>query len=210
LRVEKLAYLIKQRMPLAFQMIAFVARGVVTLRFGRQLHRVVSQAKIEGHVHGEAAVIRPLEVADLEALHKFLAAQPEANLNYFRPHEFDRAALLPVLASHAFLSYGLFVGDRMVAYALLKVAPTGSAFIGVVVEPERKRLGLGQSMIRYLYWQASLARLRTRCTISRHNQASLRCVEAVTRFRVVAELPNDYLLIELPPGTPLPPVLEVD
>ena len=46
---------------------------------------------------------------------------------------FVGSALRTVLGSAAFLNYGLFVGDRLAAYALLKIAPTGSAFIGRLV-----------------------------------------------------------------------------
>ena len=161
-------------------------------------------------MHGQTAVMRPLTVDDLDALHVFLEAQPEDHLRYFHPHRFDRASLRRVLRSQAFLNYGLFLDDRLSAYALLKVAPTGSAFIGRLVAPEYAGLGLGRFIARFLYWQASLAGLRARSTISRHNPASLRSHEAVARFKVVAELPNDYLLIEFPPGTPEPPVLEAN
>ena len=47
--------------------------------------------------------------------------------------------------------------------------------------------------------QASLAGLRARSTSSRHNPASLKSHRAVAAYRVVAELPNDYLMIEFPP-----------
>ncbi len=57
--------------------------------------------------------------------------------------------------------------------------------------------------------QASKAGLRARSTISRDNPASLRSHEAVAKFEIVADLPNDYLLIEFPPGRPETPVLEV-
>ena len=81
---------------------------------------------------------------------------------------------------------------------LLKLAPTGSAFIGLLVGPEHAGKGLGRFLSQYLYWQASLAGLHTRSTISRHNAASLRSHQAVADFAVIDELPNDYLLIVFP------------
>ena len=208
--METLAYMIKQRLPGMFRVIAVLAQWVVGMRFGRRLRRVQAQATIEGYVCGQTAVMRPLTVDDLGTLHDFLETQPEDHLRYFHPHGFDRVALRRVLASQAFLNYGLFVGDRLAAYALLKVAPTGSAFIGLLVHPDFAGQGLGRFIAQFLYWQASLAGLRARSTISRHNPASLRSHEAVARLKVVAELPNDYLLIEFPPGAPEPPVLEAN
>ena len=67
---------------------------------------------------------------------------------------------------------------------LLKLAPTGSAFIGLLVGPAHTGKGLGRFIVEYLYWQASLAGLRSH--------------QAVADFAVIAELPNDYLLIEFP------------
>ncbi|MFN4262988.1 MAG: GNAT family N-acetyltransferase [Thioalkalivibrionaceae bacterium] len=208
--IEFLAYRLKGRFPGAFRWIEAAARGVTVLRYGRRLRRASAEAVVRGTVRGEAAVMRPLGLEDLDALYEFLAAQPEEHLRYFRPHGFDRAALRAVLGSGAFLTYGLFVGDRLAAYALLKVAPTGSAFIGLLVDRAYTGLGLGRFAVGYLYWQASKAGLRARSTISRHNPASLRSHEAVAKFKIVAELPNDYLLIEFPPARPEKPVLAVD
>ena len=205
--MEQLAYQVKQRFPGVFRWIETAARGVTVLRYGRRLRRVQADAVVQGTVCGEVAVMRPLGLDDLDALYGFLAQQTEKHLRYFRPHGFDRAALRAVLRSGASLNYGLFVGDRLAAYALLKVAPTGSAFIGLLVGPDHTGIGLGRFIVGYLYWQASKAGLRARSTISRDNPASLRSHEAVAKYTIVAELPNDYLLIEFPPGRPETPVL---
>jgi GNAT superfamily N-acetyltransferase len=206
--MEKVAYRIKQRSPELFRWIEAAARGVTVLRYGRGIRRARRKAVVEGTVGDEAAVMRPLEHEDVELLHLFLCEQPEERLRYFRPHCFDRISLRRVLNSGAFLNYGLFVGGRLVAYALLKISPMGSAFIGLLVGPDHSGLGLGKFIVAYLYWQASKANLRARSTISRHNPASVRSHEAVSHYDVVAELPNDYLMIEFPPGRPPTPVLE--
>ncbi len=96
------------------------------------------------------------------------------------------------------MTYGLIVEDALAAHGLLKLAPTGSAFISVLVGLAHTGKGLGSFIVEYLYWQASLAGLRTRSTISRHNPASLRPDQAVAEFSVAEELPNDYLMIEFP------------
>lgn len=81
---------------------------------------------------------------------------------------------------------------------LLKLVHTGSAFIGLLVGPARTSKGIGRCIVACLYWQASLAGLRTRSTISRHNPASLKSHQAVSKYRVIVELPNNYLIIEFP------------
>jgi GNAT superfamily N-acetyltransferase len=134
----------------------------------------------------------------IDALQGFIEAMPESHLAYFHPHGFGRAALTAVLRSRSFMIYGLLVEDALAACALLKLVPTGSAFIGLLVGPEHTGKGLGRFIVESLYWQASLAGLCTRSTISRHNPASRRSHQAVADSAVVTELPNDYLMIEFP------------
>jgi GNAT superfamily N-acetyltransferase len=134
---------------------------------------------------------------------------PEEHLQFFRPHGFDAPAVERVLRSRAFMTYGLFVEGQLNAYALLRLSPTGSAFIGLLVAPSLQGRGLGRFLVHYLYWQASVAGFRVRSTISQHNAATIRAHQAVADYRVVAALPNDYLMIEFPPGVPSPPRLEL-
>lgn len=205
--MEKLAYLLKRRFPALFSLLESAARVVVVLRFGRRLSKAEQVATLDGTVDGRPATIRILGSEDVEVLHAFLAAQPPAHVQYFQPHRFDRQGLSKVLGSRAFLNYGLFVERQIVGYALLKISPTGSAFVGLLVHPDFAGLGLGKFIVAYLYWQASLANLRTRSTISRANPASLRSHQAAADFKVIAELPNDYIMIEFPSVLKQPPEL---
>ncbi len=205
--MEKVAYLIKHRFPGVFGLIERLAQFMTILRYGRRISAATNSARVDGHVGGRLAVMRALGQEDLHRLHIFLEALPPEHTQYFRPHGFDLPSLKHVLTSRAFLNFGLFVEDDLVGYALLKVAPTGSAFIGRVLRPDFVGKGLGSFFARFLYWQASLAGLRARSTISRSNTASLRSHQAVADYKIVAELPDDYLLIEFPVGNPAKPVL---
>ncbi len=207
--IERAAYLVKGHLPAVFPAIAYVGRWVTVLRFSRRRAGALSEASIAGGVAGQRAVMRPLDLDDLDALHDFIESMPDSHLAYFHPHGFGRADVRAVLGSRSFMTYGLFVEDALAAYALLKLAPTGSAFIGLLVGPAHTGKGLGRFIVAYLYWQTSLAGLRTRSTISRHNAASLHSHRAVADFTVVAELPNDYLMIEFPRVARDRPVLGV-
>ena len=160
--MEKLAYLIKHRFPGLFRGIDALAQVVTGLRCGRSRTRALAEAHIAGTVDGLTAEIRPLQAADAGALTEFLSAMPEDHLEFFRPHGFDADAIARVVYSRAFMAYGLFVDGSLSAYGLLKLAPTGSAFIGLLVEPRLHGRGLGRFLIHYLYWQASLAGFRAR------------------------------------------------
>ena len=196
--LERLAYLLKYRLPGLFRVVEWLARQLTALRFGQAITMAQEKAQLSGAVTGLRAKMRPLDTQDTRLLHAFLSNLPPDWLEHFRPHSFDRHGLEEVLNSKAFMTYGLFIDGKLAGYALLKVAPTGSAFIGLLVHPDYGRLGLGKFLVEYLYWQAAEAGLRARSTISRDNPASLRSHEAVGDFEVVAELPNDYLMIEFP------------
>lgn len=196
--MEKLAYLFKHRFPRVFRVVARFAEALTVLRFSHKTGRALEMAQVNGVLNGVGAVMRPLTLIDTELLLGFLHSLPVSYLHFFRPHGFDRRSLDEVIRSKAFLNYGLFVDNKIVAYGLLKVSPAGSAFIGLLVHPAYGGLGLGRFIVEYLYWQASLSGLQTRSTISRANPASLRSHQAVADFEVVAELPNDYIMIEFP------------
>lgn len=196
--VEQIAYLVKQRCPRLFRCVEAGAQTLTCLRFGRRTADAQNHASVEGSLNGAPASIRPLYYSDAQALHEFVTTLPNPWLRYFQPHPFDLTGLEKVLKSRAFMNYGVFVGPEMIGYALLKVAPTGSAFIGLLVHPKFGRLGLGKFIVAFLYWQSSLAGLKTRSTINRHNSASLKSHKAVSEYKIVAELPNDYIMIEFP------------
>ena len=196
--MEYLAYLLKQRAPRLFLLMERVACWVVNVQFGSRVTAAASDSLVEGAINGQPAQMRAVYYSDFLEIKSFLDDLPADWLKYFNPHSFEADGLKSVLHTRAFLKYGLFVDKRLQGYALLKLAPTGSAFIGLLVHPDLSGLGLGKFIVEYLYWQASLAGLRTRSTISKSNTASLRSHGAVADYKIIAELPNDYIMIEFP------------
>lgn len=196
--MEYFAYLLKQRLPSLFSFIEKVARVVVKVRYGSRITSAENDSLVEGSINDSTAQMRALRTNDVSDLKRFLDDLPLDWLRYFRPHSFETKTLIDVVNSRAFLIYGLFVDGCLQGYALLKITPTGCAFIGLLVHPDLSGRGLGRFIVEYLYWQASLAGLRTRSTISRLNLASLRSHEAVSKYKIVADLPNDFIMIEFP------------
>ena len=196
--MENLAYYLKYYLPSAFRFMEIVAHKLVRLTYKKQIDKALLFSHIEGHIDGRFAEVRQLTEGDTKNLHDLFSAMPEEHFKYFRPHSFDYEALKYVLSSAAILTYGIFVDNKLNAYCLLKVSPTGSAFIGLLVHPSLSGYGLGKFIVNYLYWQASLAQLRTRSTMSRDNIASLKSHQAVSEFKIVADLPNNHIMIEFP------------
>lgn len=207
--IERFAYLIKTRLPAVFPLIAYSGRLVTIFRFSRRRAKALAESNVSGQVFGQHGVMRQLTLEDLDSLKYFFSSMPDSRFYYFNPHGFENSDLIAVIRSRSFMVYGLFVEGVIVAYALLKLAPTGTAFIGRIVATDYAGKGVGRFLSKYLYWQASLAGLRSRSTISKNNLASLRSHQAVAEFSVIAELPNDYLLIEFQKVGRERPVLEL-
>lgn len=206
--MDTLAYAIKHRWPKLFQWLASVAEWLTGILYKDKVKSALRQSLIIGTIKRQEAIIRSLNSKDLSDLDVFLNSMPDERLSYFRPHRFDHDGLKAVLASNAYMNYGLYVESELVGYALLKISPSRAAYIGLLIHPRFSGLELGKFLVAYLYWQASTAGLKTRSTISRHNPASLRSHEAVAYINVVSDLPNDYMLIELPRVNPPKPVLD--
>ncbi|MEN1729456.1 MAG: GNAT family N-acetyltransferase [Pseudomonadota bacterium] len=197
--LNTLAYRLKHGFPRLFAKVEQRARGITALRYSRRLTGVREASGLEGTVHDRDAVIRPLGPEDQSALRDLLHRLPEDQLQFFRPHGFDTESLTTVLTSSAFLPSGLFIQEELVAYALLKITPTGSIFAGSMVRPEWQGQGIGTFLSRYMYWQAALAGLPCHATISKGNLPSLKAYQSGRDYRVLSELPNEYLLLEFPP-----------
>jgi len=164
---DRLAYSIKMRFPRLFRWLASSAEVVAGLRLGRRMASARACAEVVGRIDGQPARIRPLGIDDADRLRDYFARVPDNRLEFFRPHEFDAASLRRVLGSGAYSCYGIFQADAMVAYCLLKLSPSGAGYIGLYVDDCLAGRGLGRFIVHFLYWQASIAGLRTRSTISR-------------------------------------------
>jgi len=194
--MERLAYFIKHRLTFLFPIVERFAALVTKIRYGKGRSEALAQATVEGFLGDKPCVVRALKEDDAMSVSVLLNDAHEAHTEYFHPHKFDVASVRKVLRSSSFMTYGLFLDDRVIAYALLRLAPNGAAYIGRLVDEKFAGKGIGKYLARYLYWQAGTAGFRPRSTISQQNYASLKSHESVAGYNVIATLPNDYLMIE--------------
>lgn len=198
LSIDTVAYWIKYNVPVAFSLMQRAAGSYVALRFGGKINRALDRSFLCGTVGGKGALIRHLRDSDGQSLLSFISTIPKDYLKYFSPHGFGGKAVHRVLTSSMFMTYGIIVDGKIIAYALLKVSPSGAAYIGRLVSPQFAGKGLGSFLGRFLYWQAYLSGLRPRSTINRDNIASLKSHQRNKNYRIIGQLPNNYLLIEFP------------
>jgi GNAT superfamily N-acetyltransferase len=208
--MERRAYTLKYRFPALFRLAEGLARRYSSARYGRRVFRALSRATIESTRENSNLLVRALVPGDETRLYLFLNELPEEYLRFFRPHGFGQADMKPILKSRAFMTYGLFIEGNLAAYGLCKVAPAGSAYIGFIVAPAYEGRGIGSWLVAYLVWQAELAGLAARSTVSKQNAASIRCHEKACEVEVLAELENEHLMLGLSSSVGSAPVLSFD
>jgi hypothetical protein len=207
--MDRIAYFIKYKLKSLFPIVEAIAFLVVFIRYFKKRRRALSKALISGTFSDTDCTIRALTSLDTRVVSEFLQQSSKDHLKYFKPHEFDELSVRKVLTSTSFMTYGLFLEDRLIAYALLRLAPNGTAYIGRAVNSEFSGRGIGKYLSRYLYWQASCCGFRPRSTISKLNLASIKSHESVTSYKVIAELPNDYLMLEFEVNSTTAPPLKL-
>lgn len=207
--IERLAYLVKHYVPFLFPIVERAANVITVVRFGKRIHYATSEAVIDGKIGNQNAKIRPLNQQDAEALLSFLMHQSDDYLKFFRPHKFDLRSIKNVLKMRSLLLYGLFIGDNLVAYALLRVTPTGTVYRGRLVDRKHCGQGIGKFVGNYLTWQCHLLGLRVRSTVSVNNFASRKSFGDATGVKVIASLPNNFEMLEFTTKTTKAPLLEV-
>jgi hypothetical protein len=208
--LARIAYVIKYKVPWAYAVAEWIARGLTLLAYGGRIRRAKEAGTIRGSVCGVPAVMRPLGADDCGAMARMFESFPQEHLKFFRPHGLDAKSLRRVLRRRDFMAYGLFVGEQMQAYGLIKLFLTKKAYIGRLVAPSLTGLGLGKFLSLYLYWQTNRLGFWPYSTIHHDNLASLR--SAVRPYEVVAQFPNGFSLIrfKITPEDANPPELDIE
>jgi len=94
---------------------------------------------------GTSARIRFLTPNDGVAFADLLA---RLGARYLPPHPTDRVSALRALQRRSYLPFGIFVGDRLVGYLLLRLFFPNRAVTGIWTLPETHNLGVGQASLR--------------------------------------------------------------
>lgn len=193
--LDRIVYRVKASVPWVYDLMAAGNAALTLALYGRRIRRALSDAALSGTIFGERATMRPLDVGDLDQLDAMIAAGSEDHLRFFHPHGLDRESLRRVLKSRTILTYGLFKGDGLVAYAIIKLFVTKKGYIGRLVAPALAGLGVGRYLIRYLYWQGYRLGFSFHATIHEDNVACTQSHAGVRPYQVVADLANRFKLV---------------
>ncbi len=140
--------------------------------------------------------IRFLATADEEAFATLLAS---LHAKYLPPHPCDRAAAGRALRRRSYLPFGIFVGDQLIGYLLLRLFFFHRAVTGIWTDPKQHNKGLAQACLRKTAAFTHSENLADYATVPVDNHNSVRVATGAgwkvlrtnARFHVLRWSPDD-------------------
>lgn len=174
-RAEEALYRLNERQHWLFRLYDRANELWAMLRFRGVRRRA---ARLDRAIRARAGIdarIRFLTPADEPAFAGLLAA---LDARYPPPHPIDRISAARALRRASYLPFGIFVGDRLVGYLLLRLFFPRRAVTGIWTLRETHNLGLGQASLRQTAAFTGSERLADYATIPVDNPNSLRMATA--------------------------------
>lgn len=192
--IVSLLKIIKQSLPWVWDALECVNGRFVRLFYGRKIDKSVRLAL--NRVTSQYSY-RRLTKDDVCNLYEFICQQPSGFDKYFKPHRFSQKDFKRVLTNGTFILIGAFDDDRLVGYCFIRFFINKSAFRGKIVDKGYQGRGIAKQMGLVMSEIAATAGFRVYATISRDNVASLKSAQYGTEVKVLKELPDNYLYVEI-------------
>lgn len=191
----KLAHELRNKIPWVWRCIEFLNSIAFGLRYG-------NVKKVEGDILPKYEAMLELRIVPMkDCLTKdivdFFSNQSQESFRYFKPHKFDNASLVALQKDKSHLAYILKADNRIVGYCFLRCYFYGKAFRGRYVSSNYRGRGLG-TMENHLLDEIGFGLgLRIFESVSKNNVPSYRSALSASEVKVVAELPNNKLILEV-------------
>ena len=189
----KLAHILRDKLSWLWNIIEWINGVIFCIRYGKRLKAFTFTTVPEGY---EIVPIRKIQTNELVA---FFERQPEEAYTYFRPHGFDVKNIKLLQRNKAFLGYVLKekASGAIAGYCFNRCFFHGQGFRGRMVDISYRGKGLGTAMNKILNEVGFGIGLRLFETVSKNNVASYRSALSASNVRVVKELPNNELYIQI-------------
>ena len=189
----KIAHILRDNLSWLWNIIEWMNGLVFSMRYGKRLKRFAFTAVPEGYD------IIPIKEVLTEELVKFFNHQPEETYTYFHPHGFDEKSLKRLQRNKSFLGYVLQDNEnsKIAGYFFNRCFFHGQGFRGRMVDIDYRGKGLGTAMNKILNEVGFGIGLRLFETVSKDNVASYRSALSASNVKVVKEMPNNELYLEI-------------
>lgn len=189
----KIAHIIRDKFCWLWDIIEYLNSWLFSLRYGRQLKSFSFTTVPEGYK------VVPLRDVPTEKMVEFFEHQPEEAYKFFHPHGFDEKSIKKLLKNKAFLGYVLLdkLNNKIAGYCFNRCFFHGQGFRGRMVDIEYRGKGLGTTMNKLLNEVGFCIGVRLFETVSKDNVASYKSALSASNVRVVKELPDNELYLEI-------------
>lgn len=193
----RLAHLLREKIGWLWNLIDCFNAMFFSLRYGKCLKDFAFSDIPEGYE------IVSMKNIPAEKLVEFFGSQPKDAFTYFHPHGFDSKSIMRLQVNKAFLAYVLIdkSNAKIAGYCFNRCFFHGQGFRGRMVDIDYRGKGLGTAMNKLLNEVGFGIGLRLFETVSKDNVASYRSALSASNVRVVKEIPNNELYLEILPNS---------
>ena len=189
----QIAHIVRDKFGWLWQLIERLNAWLFSMRYGKRLASFSFKEIPEGYE------LVPLKDVTTEKMVAFFEHQPEEAFTYFRPHAFDTMSIQRLQRNRAFLAYVLIdpLNEKIAGYCFNRCFFHGQGFRGRMVDIGYRGKGLGTAMNKLLNEVGFGIGLRLFETVSKDNVASYRSALSASDVKVVKEMPNNELYLEI-------------
>ena len=189
----QIAHIVRDKLGGLWNLIERLNAWLFSLRYGRRLRSFSFNEIPEGYE------LVPLRDVPTEKIVAFFERQPKEAFMFFRPHAFDARSIQRLQRNRAFLAYVLIDSSnkKIAGYCFNRCFFHGQGFRGRMVDIDYRGKGLGIAMNKLLNEVGFGIGLRLFETVSKDNVASYRSALSASNVKVVKEMPNNELYLEI-------------
>ncbi len=189
----KIAHIIRDKFSWLWDIIEYLNSFLFYMRYGKKLENIDFKNIPEGYE------VTPINAIETKRMVEFFARQPEDAFKFFHPHGFDEKSIKKLQKNKAFLGYVLLdkLNNKIAGYCFNRCFFQGQGFRGRMVDIEYRGKGLGTTMNKLLNEVGFGIGVRLFETVSKDNVASYKSALSASNVRVVKELPDNELYLEI-------------
>ena len=189
----KIAHIIRDKFSWLWDIIEYLNSFLFYMRYGKKLENIDFKNIPEGYE------VTPINAIETKRMVEFFARQPEDAFKFFHPHGFDEKSIKKLQKNKAFLGYVLLdkLNNKIAGYCFNRCFFHGQGFRGRMVDIEYRGKGLGTTMNKLLNEVGFGIGVRLFETVSKDNVASYKSALSASNVRVVKELPDNELYLEI-------------
>ena len=195
LDLYQLAHTLKDKVPFVWDAIEKINEWLFVLRYGRKVKKVTVRSVPEG-----CEILKMREV-NTEKIVAFFEHQPKDAFKFFNPHKFDGKSVRRLQKNRSYLAYLLVdkANGQIAGYCFNRCFFQGKGFRGRMVDIDYRGKGLGTAMNKILNETGFGIGLRLYETVSKDNVASYRSALSASNVKVVKEMEDNELYLEILP-----------